>query len=168
MKKLSQFISQKCLVQFGWNLTCEVVTLAGISTAKIVLFRQSVTELIIRENCVFLIPVNNSLVWCTGFFGRMTHYRVSWLVCPLFKKGDRKNLSNYWPISLTSVCSKVMEHTVYSNIMSHMESNNIYFIRYVIWFSKMSFCWVTSTTNNSWSLVQLKCKQPSRFNLIRL
>ena len=47
------------------------------------------------------------------------------LICPMFKKGNRKDPSNYRPLSLTSVCSKVMEHIIYSNIMSHIESNNI-------------------------------------------
>ena len=42
-----------------------------------------------------------------------------------FKKGDRKNPSNYRPVSLTSICSKIMEHIVYSNIMSHLEAFNI-------------------------------------------
>jgi len=59
-------------VRFSWNLKCEVVTLAGISNAKIVLF------LHIRENCIFVLPVNNSLVWRAGFLGCTTHYRVSW------------------------------------------------------------------------------------------
>jgi len=47
------------------------------------------------------------------------------LVCPIFKKGDRSDPSNYRPISLTSVCCKVLEHIVYSNIMSHLESLSI-------------------------------------------
>lgn len=46
-------------------------------------------------------------------------------VCPIFKKGDRKNPANYRPVSLTSICSKVMEHVIYSNIMCHLEANNI-------------------------------------------
>jgi len=35
---LRRFISWKCLVQFSWNLECKVMTLAGISTSKIVWF----------------------------------------------------------------------------------------------------------------------------------
>jgi len=73
-----RFISRKRPVRFSWNLKCEVMTLASISTAKIVLFRWSVMELRIHENCVFVLPVNNSRMWCTGFLGHTTHYRVSW------------------------------------------------------------------------------------------
>jgi len=43
------------------------------------------------------------------------------LVTPLFKKGNSSDPSNYHPISLTSVCYKVFEHIIYSNIMSHLE-----------------------------------------------
>ena len=32
---------------------------------------------------------------------------------------------NYRPISLTSVCCKVMEHIIFRSIMSHLEKNNI-------------------------------------------
>jgi len=48
--KVNSYQSRKYLTQFSWNLECEVMTLAGISTAKISWFRWSVTELHIREN----------------------------------------------------------------------------------------------------------------------
>ena len=44
---------------------------------------------------------------------------------PIFKKGDRSEASNYRPVSLTSVCSKLCEHIVAKAIMSHLEVNNI-------------------------------------------
>ena len=34
------------------------------------------------------------------------------LVQPVFKKGDRSQAANYRPISLTSVCCKLMEHII--------------------------------------------------------
>ena len=46
-------------------------------------------------------------------------------VCPVFKKGNRTSTANYRPISLTSVCSKTMEHIIYHSIMNHLNSNNI-------------------------------------------
>jgi len=55
------------------------MTLAGISTAKINWLCWSVMELRIHENRITFLPVNNSWVWRTGFLGRTTHYRVSWL-----------------------------------------------------------------------------------------
>ena len=33
--------------------------------------------------------------------------------------------SNYRPISLTSVCSKVMEHVVFHSIMEHLQNHSV-------------------------------------------
>jgi len=47
-------------------------------------------------------------------------------VCPVYKKGSFTNSSNYRPISLTSVCSKTMEHMlIYHSVIEHLNSNNI-------------------------------------------
>ena len=46
-------------------------------------------------------------------------------ISPVFKKGDRSRPSNYRPVSLTCVCSKIMEHIIVSNIMTHFTKNNI-------------------------------------------
>lgn len=46
-------------------------------------------------------------------------------VSPVFKKGDRYLPSNYRPISLTCVCSKLMEHIITSNLKRYLEGNNI-------------------------------------------
>ena len=37
-------------------------------------------------------------------------------VCPLFKKGDKRDPANYRPISLICILCKVMEHIVASNL----------------------------------------------------
>jgi hypothetical protein len=46
-------------------------------------------------------------------------------VVPIYKKGLTHDPANYRPISLTSICSKVMEHIIASNIMRHARNNNI-------------------------------------------
>ena len=46
-------------------------------------------------------------------------------VVPLFKKGDKSKAENYRPISLTSITCKVLEHVVFSNIMSHFDKFKI-------------------------------------------
>ena len=53
---------------------------------------------------------------------------TDWLVSnvtPVYKKGDRNLPSNYRPISLTSICSKVMEHVIYHSIMNHLQDNQV-------------------------------------------
>ena len=46
-------------------------------------------------------------------------------VVPIFKKGDKNKAANYRPISLTSICSKCLEHIVRSNVMDHFDELEI-------------------------------------------
>jgi hypothetical protein len=46
-------------------------------------------------------------------------------VSPVYKKGQKSLAENYRPISLTSVCCKIMEHILDSKIVKHGEENNI-------------------------------------------
>ena len=46
-------------------------------------------------------------------------------VTPVYKKGSKDLPTNYHPISLTSICSKVMEHIIYHSIMSHLNRNDV-------------------------------------------
>lgn len=44
-------------------------------------------------------------------------------IVPLHKSGDANNLSNYRPITLTSVPSKIMEHVIFSHLVEFLEEN---------------------------------------------
>ena len=46
-------------------------------------------------------------------------------ITPVYQKGSRSIPSNYRPISLTSVCSKVMEHIVFHSNMQHAQHYGI-------------------------------------------
>ena len=46
-------------------------------------------------------------------------------IVPIFKKGDKSKPANYRPVSLTAICSKILEHIIYSNIMNHLSQNNL-------------------------------------------
>ena len=42
------------------------------------------------------------------------------LVVPIYKKGNKKDPGNYRPVSLTCICSKIMEHIIYSSLFDHL------------------------------------------------
>jgi hypothetical protein len=46
-------------------------------------------------------------------------------VKPLYKKGDKSELSNYRPISLLSMCSKTIEKIIYKRLYLHLNNNII-------------------------------------------
>lgn len=47
------------------------------------------------------------------------------LATPIFKKGEKSKLSNYHPVSLTSVCCKVLEHDIHNSIMWFFDQHKI-------------------------------------------
>ena len=47
------------------------------------------------------------------------------LVARVYKKDPNRKASKYRPISLTCIASKLMEHILVSNIMTHFDSNNL-------------------------------------------
>ena len=46
-------------------------------------------------------------------------------VTPIFKKGDKKLAANYRPISLTSICCKILETILRNYIMNHLTEHRI-------------------------------------------
>ena len=46
-------------------------------------------------------------------------------ITPVYKKGSRSIPSNYRPISLTSICSKAMEHILFHSITDDLQNYNI-------------------------------------------
>jgi hypothetical protein len=48
------------------------------------------------------------------------------IVKPLFKKGDRKDMASYRPVTLLPVFSKVIEKVIYNSIYDYFETNNLF------------------------------------------
>jgi hypothetical protein len=46
-------------------------------------------------------------------------------VTPIFKKGKRSDPGNYRPVSLTSVCCRILESIIRDSIMDHLIKNNL-------------------------------------------
>ena len=47
------------------------------------------------------------------------------IVAPIFKNGDKKNVCNYRPVSVTSCCSRVFERLINIKITDHLNINNL-------------------------------------------
>ena len=45
----------------------------------------------------------------------------------LFKSGDAENVTNYRPVSVLTVFSKVLEKIMYNRIYKHLKTNNLLF-----------------------------------------
>ena len=56
--------------------------------------------------------------------GRLPEAWKQAFIVPVFKKGDRRRVENYRPISLTSVTSKLLEHIIHSSIMDHFDRHS--------------------------------------------
>ncbi len=46
-------------------------------------------------------------------------------IVPVYKKGDKSAAANYRPVSLTPICSKVIEHIIHSSVMDHLDKEKI-------------------------------------------
>ena len=46
-------------------------------------------------------------------------------VTPIFRKGAKNNPGNYRPVSLTSVCCKMLESIIKDDIVNHLERKNL-------------------------------------------
>ena len=55
------------------------------------------------------------------------------------KKGNRSQVDNYRPISLTSMPCKIMEHIIFHEMMSHLDSNQV-LVNYQHGFRKKLSC----------------------------
>jgi len=80
---------------------------------------------VIKKTKQFLIKplvhlINSSFV--SGIFP--DKLKVS-KVRPLFKKGDKSKMSNYRPLALLPVFSKIYERAMYNRLVDYLESNNL-------------------------------------------
>ena len=46
-------------------------------------------------------------------------------VTPIFKAGDENDFGNYWPISVLSCFSKILEKIMYKRLFNHLSEHNV-------------------------------------------
>jgi len=74
------------------------------------------------------------------------------VVCPVFKKGMSSNVSNYRPISLTSIVCKIMEAIVKDQVISYMLANDLITKQQHGFLSRHSTCSQLIESVNDWTL----------------
>ena len=57
-----------------------------------------------------------------GIFPRILK---KWSVTPVFKKGDKRYLDNYRPVSILPVLGKILEKIIYNRLYSFLSANNV-------------------------------------------
>jgi hypothetical protein len=80
---------------------------------------------LLKELASEISPISTTIYNASIKQGKIPNQWKEALITPLYKKGEREKASNYRPVSLTSICCKIMEHILHSNIISHLEANNI-------------------------------------------
>ena len=65
----------------------------------------------------FILPFENCLA--SGEFGNKSN------IVPVYKKGDKKLIKNYRPVSLLPICGKLMEKLKFNSIFNFIDTRNI-------------------------------------------
>lgn len=75
------------------------------------------------------------------------------IITPVFKKGTTGDVSNYRPVSLTSVACKIMERVIAQSIYSHLTSNNLLSPAQHGFVKRRSTCTNLLESVNDWTLI---------------
>jgi len=87
---------------------------------------------------------------------RLAMYPMKWLtahIVPVFKKGIASQVSNYRPISLTCVLSKILERIVVGRIVDHLHYSNILHLAQHGFLKSRSTCTNLLESLNDWSII---------------
>ena len=86
----------------------------------------TISATILKETNDIIAPILQVIFQISLDTGRVPVDWTTAFVTPIFKKGSRTLPSNYRPVSLTCITSKIFERIIIAcNIMKHLESNNI-------------------------------------------
>ena len=80
---------------------------------------------LLKELAVEIAPILTTIFTTSLAQGKIPDKWREALVAPLFKKGVRSKPANYRPVSLTCICSKIMEHVLHSHLIGHLEAKKI-------------------------------------------
>ena len=80
---------------------------------------------LLKKLATFISPVLTIIFHASLHQGLIPIYWKSANIVPIFKEGERCNPSNYRSVSLICICSKLLEHIIYSHIFLHLKKYDI-------------------------------------------
>ena len=105
--------------------TYEIEKIIKSLRTKITYGYDEISNRIIKLTAPFIIAPLTYMcisVLGTGVFPNRLKYAI---VKPIFKKGNKQEISNYKPISLLTTFSKIFEKLIYARLHAHIDMNNI-------------------------------------------
>jgi len=84
-----------------------------------------ITSHLLKETSNELAPILTVIFQHSLDTGQVPHEWKTAQISPIYKKENRCTPANYRPVSLTCICSKLLEHIVNHHIMEHLDNNNI-------------------------------------------
>jgi hypothetical protein len=85
-----------------------------------------ISNRILKLSAPFIISpltYNCNAVLSTGVFPNRLKYAI---VKPVFKKGNKQEISNYKPIPLLTSFSKILEKLIYARLLAHIDRHSIF------------------------------------------
>lgn len=79
----------------------------------------------LKTNAALLVPIITKFINRAFSEGKFPECLKSARITVLFKSGDSENPSNYRPISLLSIFSKIFETCIKNQLIEHLNTNNI-------------------------------------------
>ena len=84
-----------------------------------------IRPLLLQKLCLEIVPILQVIFSKSLEEGSLPSEWLKANVSPIFKKGEKSDPSNYRPISLTCILCKIFEHIVASNVVKHLDVNQI-------------------------------------------
>ena len=80
---------------------------------------------VVKDNCVYIVQPLTHVINLSLSQGYVPQEWKVAHVTPVFKTGERDNMSNYRPISVLPVFSKILERIVYNKLFKYLNDHNI-------------------------------------------
>ena len=87
--------------------------------------RDQIRPLLLQKLCREIAPTLQVIFSKSLEEGSLPSEWLKANVSPIFKKGEKSDPANYRPISLTCILCKIFEHIVASNVVKHLDVNQI-------------------------------------------